>query len=50
MEPDRKVVETKTEARQGVTGTGASSVLIWSLGLAILAFVVLMAWFILARQ
>jgi hypothetical protein len=50
VESDRKVVETKTEARQAVTGTGASSVLIWSLGLAILAFVVLMAWFILARQ
>jgi hypothetical protein len=50
VDDDRKVVETKTEARQGVTGTGASSVLIWSLGLAILAFVVLMAWFVLARQ
>jgi hypothetical protein len=50
VESDRKVVETKTEARQAVTGTGASSVLIWSLGLAILAFVVLMAWFIFARQ
>jgi hypothetical protein len=50
VESDRKVVETKTEARQGVTGTGASSVLIWSLALAILAFIVLMAWFILARQ
>ena len=50
MDNDRKVIETKTEARQGVTGTGASSVLIWSLGLSILAFIVLMAWFILARQ
>jgi hypothetical protein len=50
VDPDRKVVETKTEARQGVSGTGASSVLIWSLGLAVLAFIVLMAYFILARQ
>ena len=50
MEPDRKVVETKTEARQGVSGQGASSVLIWSLGLAIVAFIALMAYFILARQ
>ena len=50
METDRKVVETKTEARQGVTGTGASSVLIWSLALAVLAFIVLMAYFVLARQ
>ena len=50
MDNDRKVVETKTEARQGVSGTGASSVLIWSLALAILAFVVVMGYFILARQ
>jgi len=50
VENDRKVVETKTEARQGVTGTGVSSVLVWSLGLAIFAFVVIMGWFILARQ
>jgi len=47
---DRRIVETKTEARQGVTGTGVSSVLIWSLGLAILAFVVIMAWFIIGRH
>ena len=50
MDEDRKVVETKTEARQGVSGTGASSVLVWSLGFAILAFVVIMAWFVLGRH
>jgi hypothetical protein len=43
VESDRKVIETKTESRQGVTGTKARYVLIWGLGLSILAFIVLMA-------
>jgi hypothetical protein len=43
VESDRKVTETKTESRQGVTGTKARYVLIWGLGLSILAFIVLMA-------
>ena len=43
MESDRKVTETETESRQGVTGTKARYVLIWGLGLSILAFIVLMA-------
>jgi hypothetical protein len=42
VESDRKVVETKTESRQGVTGTKVRYVLVGGLGLAILAFIVVM--------
>jgi hypothetical protein len=45
VDSGRPVVESTTEARQGVTGHGARYVLMFSLGGVVLAFVVIYALF-----